>query len=83
MLRYDVSEIGFSALSRIQQRYFDQDFRPGIIVESVYPAGDNAPSTNMNILDDIGGVTIEQGLLILFFLNICYSIYSEAENRFI
>jgi len=52
---YDVSEIGFSALSRIQQRHFDQDFRPGIIVKSVYPAGDNASSTNMNILDDWRG----------------------------
>lgn len=58
---YDVSKIGLSALTRIQQRHFAKDLRPGIIVNSVHPG---FVSTDMT--KHFGGINIEEGLIQLF-----------------
>ena len=58
---YDVSKIGLSALTRIQQRHFDQDLRPGIMVNSVHPG-----FVNTDMTKHFGGIPIEEGLIQLF-----------------
>ena len=55
---YRVSKVGISALTRIQQRQFDQDPRPDIIVNSVHPG---SIATDLNRHLGIG--SIEQGKL--------------------
>ena len=51
-----MSKVGLSALTRVQQRNFDQDPRPDIIVNSVHPGFVDTDMTN-----HVGGVPIEQG----------------------
>jgi len=63
-----VSKVGLSALTRIQQRNFDQDPRSDIIVNSVHPGFVDTDMTN-----HVGGVPIEQGFnktkIYFFFSN--------------
>ncbi len=58
---YEVSKVGLSALTRIQQRQFDQDSRPDLIVNSVHPG-----LVDTDMIKHIGGVPIEQGNLLLY-----------------
>ncbi|KAI9562230.1 hypothetical protein GHT06_013195 [Daphnia sinensis] len=53
---YATSKIGISALTRIQQRAFDNDSRPDIIVNSVHPGYVDTDMTSHK-----GPLTIEQG----------------------
>lgn len=53
---YEVSKIGVCALTRIQQRHFDRDPRPDLIVNSVHPG-----FVDTDMVKHIGGVPIEQG----------------------
>lgn len=53
---YKVSKIGVSAMTRIQQREFDQDSRQDIIVNSVHPGYVDTDMTSHK-----GPLTIEQG----------------------
>ena len=61
---YEVSKIGVCALTRIQQRHFDRDSRPDLIVNSVHPG-----FVDTDMVDHIGGVPIEQGysLLLVYY----------------
>lgn len=52
-----MSKVGLNALTRIQQRYFDQDPRPDLIVNSVHPG-----YVDTDMTKHLGGVPIEQGL---------------------
>jgi len=53
---YRMSKVGLSALTRIQQRHFDQDPRPDLIVNSVHPG-----YVDTDMTKHLGGVPIEQG----------------------
>ncbi|XP_054259222.1 carbonyl reductase [NADPH] 1-like [Macrosteles quadrilineatus] len=53
---YNVSKVGVSALTIIQQRQFDADSRPGIVVNSVHPGYVDTDMTSHK-----GPLTIEQG----------------------
>ena len=53
---YEVSKVGLSTLTRVQQRHFDQDSRPDLIVNCVHPGFVDTDMTN-----HVGGVPIEQG----------------------
>jgi len=65
---YKMSKVGVSALSRIQQRYFDSDTsRPGIFVNAVHPGW---VQTNMS--EYTGPFTVERGAFYNFHLNLIY-----------
>lgn len=53
---YNVSKVGVSALSRIQQRHFDADPRPDIIVNHVHPGW-----VDTDMSEHLGPLTVEQG----------------------
>ncbi|CAG0899921.1 unnamed protein product [Darwinula stevensoni] len=53
---YGVSKVGVSALTRIQQKEFDRDSRPDIIVNHVHPGYVDTDMTSHK-----GPLTIEQG----------------------
>ena len=57
---YKVSKIGLCALTRIQQRQFDQDPRRDIIVNSVHPGFVDTDMSNHE-----GDLTIEQGTTLM------------------
>jgi carbonyl reductase 1 len=63
---YATSKIGISALTRIQQKAFDNDSRKDIIVNSVNPGYVDTDMTSHK-----GTLTIEQGKAILFN-NLCF-----------
>jgi len=68
-----VSKVGLSALTRVQQRNFDQDPRSDIIVNSVHPGFVDTDMTN-----HVGGVPIEQGFnktKFYFFSQIIFDIF--------
>ena len=58
---YATSKIGITALTRIQQKAFDNDSREDIIVNSVHPGYVDTDMTSHQ-----GPLTIEQGKAILF-----------------
>jgi len=53
---YAVSKVGVSALTRVHQRQFDNDSRPGIVVNSAHPG-----YVNTDMSSHKGHLTIEQG----------------------
>ena len=63
MSDYEVSKVGVCALTRIQQRQFDHDPRPDIIVNSVHPGYIETSMTKHT-----GELTIEEGYIL--FINI-------------
>ena len=61
---YSASKIGVSALTRIQQRLFDQDPREDLIVNSVHPGWVDTDMTKHQ-----GPLKIEEGELLYTFSN--------------
>jgi NAD(P)-dependent dehydrogenase (short-subunit alcohol dehydrogenase family) len=72
---YNVSKVGVSALTIIQQRQFDKDSRPGIVVNSVHPGYVDTDMTSHK-----GPLTIEQGM-IQFECFPCNSVVSKIILR--